>query len=135
MHATREQFPILFGADPAAVRGADWGELRSIVISLPTGTNLSPLLQGLPNNLCPCPHWGYVIEGQIRVSYADTEEVLRAGDLFYLPAGHTGFVEEDFESVEFSRPAEHEAVMDVVKHNVGRRCPLLVSRPERAGAN
>lgn len=53
----------------------------------------------------------------MRVSYADPEEVLRAGDLFYSPAGHIGLVEEDFEAVEFSRPLEHEPVMDVIKHS------------------
>ena len=115
MRASRDQLPILFGADPAVIRGADWGDLRSIVISLPAGTDLGPLLQGLPNDLCPCPHWGYVIKGRMRVRYADREEVISAGDLFYLPAGHTGLVEEDFECVEFSPPAEHEPVMDHVK--------------------
>ncbi len=44
-------------------------------------------------------------------------EVLRAGDLYYLPPGHTGFVEEDFECIEFSPPAAHEQVLDVVKRN------------------
>jgi len=53
----------------------------------------------------------------MRVTYADREEVVRAGDLYYLPPGHTGLVEEDFECVEFSRPAEHEPVFDVVKQN------------------
>ena len=51
------------------------------------------------------------------VSYADTQEVLRAGDLHYLPPGHTGVVEEDFECIEFSPPAAHEQVLDVVKRN------------------
>jgi EutQ-like cupin domain len=117
MRASRDQLPILFGAEPAAIHGADWGDLRSIVISLPAGTDLSPLLQGLPNNLCSCPHWGYVLKGQMRVTYANSEEVLRVGDLFYLPAGHTGLVEADFEAVEFSPPAEHQVVLDVVAHN------------------
>ena len=117
MRASRDQLPILFGAEPAAIHGADWGELRSIVLSLPAGTDLAPLLQGLPDGLCSCPHWGYVIKGQMRVSYADRAEVLRAGDLFYLPPGHTGLVEEDFECVEFSPPAEHQAVLDAVKDN------------------
>ena len=53
----------------------------------------------------------------MQVSYADSQEVIRPGDLFYLPPGHTGVVEEDFECVEFSRPAEHEPVMDVIRHN------------------
>ena len=112
MRATRDQLPILFGDDQAGIRGADWGDLRSMIVSLPAGTDLAPLLQGLPNDLCPCPHWGYVVKGRMRVTYADGEEILEAGDLFYLPPGHTPLVEEDVEFVEFSRPAEHQPVLD-----------------------
>ena len=114
MRATRDELPILFGEEPATIRGADWGELRSMIVSLPTGTDLGPLLQGLPNDLCPCPHWGYIIKGRVRMTYADEVEILRAGDLFYWPPGHTPFVEEDVEFVEFSRPAEHQPVLDHV---------------------
>jgi hypothetical protein len=28
-------------------------------------TDLTPLLQGLPNDQCPSPHWGYVLKGSI----------------------------------------------------------------------
>ena len=52
------------------------------------------------------------------MTYADAEEVLTAGDLFYLPPGHTPLVEEDVEFVEFSRPAEFEAVLEVIRRNV-----------------
>ena len=89
-----------------------------MIISLPAGTDLAPMLRGLPNDLCPCPHWGYVIKGRIRVTYADGVEVLEAGDLFYLPPGHTPLVEEDVVFVEFSQPAEFEAVLDVIRRNV-----------------
>jgi len=114
MRASRDDLPELLGP---AVRATDWGDLRSIAIALPAGTDLGPLLKGLPDDLCSCPHWGYVIKGQMRVSYADSQEVLRAGDLYYLPPGHTGMVEEDFECIEFSPPAAHEQVLDVVKRN------------------
>ena len=123
MRATRDELPILFGEEPATIRGADWGELRSMIISLPAGTDLGPLLQGLPNDLCPCPHWGYIIKGRIRITYADREEVLRAGDLFYWPPGHTPLVEEDTEFVEFSRPAEHQLVLDHVERAVAAAAP------------
>jgi hypothetical protein len=51
------------------------------------------------------------------VIYTDGEELMQAGDLFYIPAGHVPIVEEDIEFLEFSPPAEHEAVLDVVKRN------------------
>ena len=117
MHASRDELPLLFGADPAAVRGADWGGLRAGIVSLPAGADLGPLFKGLPNDRCPCPHWGYVIRGRMRITYADREEVVSAGDIVYMPPGHTAVVEEDFEWAEFSPPAEHDAVLAVVLSN------------------
>src|SRR5262245_2925028 len=117
MRATRDTLPILFGADRAAIRGADWGGLRSMIVSLPAGADVVSLLKGLPNDQCSCPHWGYVLRGRMRVLYDDGEETLRSGDLFYLPPGHAPIVEEDIEFLEFSPPAEHEAVLEVVKRN------------------
>jgi hypothetical protein len=114
MRATRDELPILFGDDQAGIHGADWGGLRSMFVSLPAGTDLAPLFQGLPDDRCPCPHWGYMLKGRMRVTYADREKVLEAGDLFYMPAGHTPLVEEDTEFVEFSPPAEHQPVLDHV---------------------
>ena len=115
MHATRRDLPLLFGDGPTTIHGADWGGLRSMLVSMPAGTDLAPVLKGLPSDLCPCPHWGYVIRGRMRVVYADREELLQTGDLFYLPPGHTPFVEEDVEFVEFSRPEEYQPVMDHVQ--------------------
>lgn len=117
MRASRDELPILFGADPATIRGADWGGQRALIVSLPAGTDVGPLMRGFPNDMCPCPHWGYVIKGRIRMTYPDREEVLSAGDLFYMPAPHTGVVEEDIIFAEFSPPAIHDEVLDVVKRN------------------
>lgn len=118
MHAMREELPILFGEDPASIRGADWGALRAMIVSLPAGADVASLLKGLPGDLCTCPHWGYVVKGRMRIVYADGgEETIRAGDLFYIPAGHYPVVEEDVEFVEISPPADNDAVMDVVKRN------------------
>ena len=38
---------------------------------------------------CQCPHWGYVIKGQLRFDVGGQEEVFNRGDLFYLPPGHS----------------------------------------------
>ena len=48
---------------------------------------LAPMLSGLPEGRCWCPHWGYVFRGQITVTYADREEVFEAGDAFYMTPG------------------------------------------------
>jgi hypothetical protein len=118
MRASRDELPMIFGDESGGVRGADWGGFRALINWLPAGTDLSPLLKGLPNDLCPCPHWGYMIKGRIRITYADREEILQAGDLFYLPPGHTPLVEEDCEFVEFSRPEEYQPVVEHVERAI-----------------
>ena len=101
MRATREELPIMLEAGPSSIRGADWGEMRVSLVSVPAGTDFSPLLRGLPEDRCQGPHWGYVLKGRMRVIYADREEVVEAGDAYYMAPGHTLFVEADVELVEF----------------------------------
>jgi hypothetical protein len=48
----------------------------------------TPLLKGLPDDRCQCPHWGYVITGRMTFRYCDHDEVYEAGDAFYAPPGH-----------------------------------------------
>src|SRR3954462_13538051 len=48
----------------------------------------TPLLKGLPDDRCQCPHWGYVITGRVTFRYLDRDEVCDAGDAFYTPPGH-----------------------------------------------
>jgi hypothetical protein len=76
---------------PAAIvyctRSLNWSEPPSaaptgeisvrLFVSMPASTDATPLLKGLPDHRCPAPHWGYVIKGQVRVIYADHQEVLR----------------------------------------------------------
>lgn len=52
--------------------------------------------------VCPTAHWGYVLTGRARVRYEDGEELLEAGQAYYLRPGHTIEVLEDSEVVEFS---------------------------------
>ena len=117
MRASKSELPILFGGDEAGIRGADWGGTRVMIVTLPTGTDITPLLKGLPNDRCSCPHWGYIIKGRLRLTSADGEETLRAGDVFYMAPGHTAFVEEAVEFLELAPPDEHQAVLEVVQQN------------------
>jgi len=100
------------------VRGQDWGGTTSAYMEYPTGLDFGPLLEGLEGDHCQCPHWGYVIEGRIRVGYQDgTEELVNAGDLYYWPSGHTIVVEEAVRMVEFS---PHDQMSQVLAHVVGK---------------
>jgi hypothetical protein len=67
------------------------------------GVDFTPLLKGLPEDLCQVPHWGYVLEGVVHVRHTDgKEEAIEAGQLYYLPPGHTVWFKEQTEYVEFS---------------------------------
>jgi hypothetical protein len=48
----------------------------------------TPLLRGLPDDRCQCPHWGYVISGRMTMRFADREEAYEAGEAWYSPPGH-----------------------------------------------
>lgn len=37
---------------------------------------------------CGMPHWGYVIRGALRVEYPDHDELIAAGDAYYVAPGH-----------------------------------------------
>ena len=91
----------------------DYGGMTVAFSELPKGTDMTPLLQGLENNSCQCPHWGYIVQGALRVKYDDgTEEVLSAGDVFYLPPGHTAIVEDDLKLIDFSPENKFNEVME-----------------------
>jgi len=79
----------------------------------------APLLKGMPDDRCQCPHWGYMTKGRVTFRFADHEEVIEAGDAFYLPPGHVGVSNEpDSEYVQFSPSAELAEVSAVIMKNM-----------------
>jgi hypothetical protein len=83
----------------------------------PIGIDPSPLFKGLPDNLCQCPHWGYVIKGSIRIKYKDYDEVIREGEVYYMQPGHIPEMEEDCEIIEFSPKKEYQEFLEVLNRN------------------
>jgi len=88
----------------------------------------TPLLKGLPDDRCQCPHWGYVISGAVTFRFADREEVFEAGDAFYTPPGHVPVKHEPgTEFVLFSPAAELRETDAVMAKN------MEAMRPTQAG--
>lgn len=114
MKINKKDLPVIMEAPDTILRNmAGLGGLAVAFNELPKGTDFRPLLNGLNNNSCHCAHWGYIVEGAIRIFYDDkSEEVCKAGDVYYWPAGHTGIVEEDVKFIEFSPQKEFKEVMD-----------------------
>lgn len=90
-----------------------YGKLAGEYFSLGAGTDLAPLLKGLEDDLCQSPHWGYLLQGEVTITYkGGQQEPIRAGDLFYWPPGHTVKVGKDAEIILFSPQAEHSKVVN-----------------------
>jgi hypothetical protein len=90
-----------------------YGDIAGEYFSLKKGTDIAPLLKGLESDLCQSPHWGYMIEGEVTVTYSDgTEETVVGGELFYWPPGHSVRVGFDAEVILFSPQKEHCAVVE-----------------------
>lgn len=77
-------------------------------------TDATPLMKGLPDDRCQCPHWGYVISGELTFRYADREEIFGAGDAFYTPPGHVPVKNEPGTEVVLFSPAEEMRETDAV---------------------
>jgi hypothetical protein len=97
------------------VRGFD--AISAEYFTLSAGVDTTPLFVGLEGNACQCPHWGFVLRGQITTTDARGErETVKANDLFYWPPGHNVHVDADAEIVMFSPEREHSLVID---HMIG----------------
>jgi hypothetical protein len=120
MHISRNEIPVKIDAPGAVARQARGfgdasgaGVLGGEYFTLGAGADIAPLLQGLRDDACQAPHWGYVLAGSVVVTYTDgTEETCAAHDLFHWPAGHSVRVVEDAELVLFSPETEHGSVLD-----------------------
>jgi mannose-6-phosphate isomerase-like protein (cupin superfamily) len=120
MHITKDDIPTKIDVPGAIARQAinfgdasDYGSLAAEYFSLGAGTDIAPLLQGLDHDACHAPHWGYVISGEVVVTYTDgRDETCVGGDLFYWPPGHSVRVANDAEVVLFSPQVEHAEVLD-----------------------
>ena len=120
MKQARNEMPKRLEAGGVCIQAVDWGGLNVARIRFPEGADATPLLEGLPSNLCQCEHWGTVIKGSIHVRYADgAEETVRAGDVYHWPAGHTVWVDEDYEAVEFSPSAPMGEVIEHLRGKLG----------------
>lgn len=79
----------------------------------------APLFQGLPGDRCQCPHWGVVLKGTLIYSKADgSEDVIGAGEAYYVGPGHLPRFTGGTEIVEFSPTDEFTRTVEVVTRNL-----------------
>ncbi len=120
MNMICEELPERLNSNGVRIRSMDWGGLNVARIDFPAGADASPLLEGMPGDLCQCAHWGMVLKGAINLRYADGKtERVEAGQVYYWPPGHTVWVDEDYSAVEFSPADEMGRVIEHLKEKMG----------------
>jgi len=78
MRIAKQDVPVRINAPGAVARvkanfgdATGYGMISGEYFSFGAGTDISPLLQGLEGDLCQAPHWGYLLQGELTVTYAD----------------------------------------------------------------
>jgi hypothetical protein len=108
--------PVAIKDDNIELRMSEVGDMTVSFIRLKEGTDLSPALVGLPDDLCPCPHWGYMLEGRLQMRTKHGDEVYESGQAFYWPPGHAPVALTDCAYVDYSPTAEFA---EVIRHISG----------------
>ncbi len=101
----------------------DWGEMHVNITLVHKTLDIAPLLKGLPDDLCQCPHWGMVLKGRKAVKYKDREEILNGGDAYYMPPGHTTVTDAGTEWLEISPKEELKRTNAAVLRNLKAMSP------------
>ena len=126
MKIAKEEIPTKIDSPDAVARhqpdfgdASDYEHMAAEHFTVAKGTDLTALLEGLENDLCQSPHWGYVVNGALTVTYADSsEEADEGGDMFHWPPGHTVRADEDTDFVLFSPQQEHGEVLDHIQQKM-----------------
>ena len=104
---------------PVVDRAEDLEDYSVNFVTFREDLDHAPLLKGLPDDQCQCPHWGYVIKGKMTYRFGDREEVFEAGDAYYAPPGHIPVHNEPgTEFLQFSPAEELRQTSEVIMKNM-----------------
>ena len=118
MRGSKEDVPTTLESEEVVIQEAEWADIHVGFETYNQEFDLAPLLKGLPDDRCQCPHYGYVLKGRMTVRYADREEVINAGDAYYMVPGHAPVMEASTEIVEFSPKDEFRKTIEVAERNL-----------------
>lgn len=117
MHGSVNDIPVTLEVPEVVIQEIEWGDMHIGFETYHQPFDIAPLLKGLPDDRCQCPHWGYVISGEMRVRYAGREEVVKAGEAYYLAPGHAPIIAAGTRVIEFSPIAPYQVTAETVMRN------------------
>jgi mannose-6-phosphate isomerase-like protein (cupin superfamily) len=121
--ASKSELTKSMDTDDMTMYEGVWGEMHIEYDIFKKKFDITPFLKGLPNDRDQCPHWGIVTKGQLTIKYDGKEEVVKAGDAYYAPPGHTGMFEAGTELWEFSPMDKMQKTMEVIMRNMQAMAP------------
>lgn len=71
MKSSLKDLPVTRETSAVVAQASDWGEMHASTAEFHETMDLAPLLRGLPDDLCQCPHWGFLLKGVMRAKFAD----------------------------------------------------------------
>lgn len=114
---SRDTAPQVLATEAMEIRSGALGAHHVAFESFQEEARTDGLFDGLPDDRCQCPHWGYVVKGRVTFRFPDHEEVFEAGDAYYTPPGHV--------------PVKHEPGSEIVQFSPAHELELTVAAMER----
>lgn len=128
--AQKETTPLAIDTPVYAARTVDLGDNVTVAFeTIRQDRDTAPIFRGLPDDRCPCPHWGLVVSGRMTLRYQDHDESFEAGDAYYSPGGHLPFCTAGTELITFSPTDQINEVNAAIASNMQK----LVPQPETGG--
>ena len=117
MRGSKKDLPKTMETSDMVMQEAEWGDMHVELDTIHKKMDATPLLKGLPNDRCQCPHWGYVLKGRMIMRNKDREEIANAGDAYYMAPEHTAIFDAGTEVLEFSPKDKLKKTMEVILRN------------------
>ena len=118
--ASHDELPLKEVVPGYSSRMADWGGMTVGFEHATAGQDASSMLEGLPDNRCQAPHWGYLFSGKIVVHYADRTETVEAGQAYFIEPGHSIEFLEDSSALEFTPTVALERTFAAIRRNAAQ---------------
>ena len=75
----KAEAPVVMESEVLTSRHAQLDDFTVVFEDNHVDADGAPVFKGLPDARCQCPHWGVVVSGELRLRYADGDDIYRAG--------------------------------------------------------
>jgi hypothetical protein len=124
--ARKDSATVIIDVPGYVCRTAELGDFTDTFETFSEDGDGAPAFKGLPDDSCPCPHWGLVASGRLTLRYRDHEETFEADEIYYAPPGHLPAVIAGTEIISFSPTEELKETFAMMAKN------MATARPPRS---